>query len=113
MWQLLSTGVPKQKNIIPYLVQIPIPYICLAIFGVNPIILVAIIVLPITCWAQLHAEKFAANRLTAQSTYKIVFISNGNHKNSVKVRNSKIITNDYNYSLPFNFVKTELKDIND
>ena len=113
MWHLLSTGVPKQKSNIPYLVQIPIPFICLAIFGVNPIILAAIIVHPITCWALLNSEKFVANRLTARSTYKIIFISNGTHKNCIKVRNSKIITSDYNYSLPFNFVKNELRVIDD
>jgi hypothetical protein len=111
VWALLSRGVPRQKSLVPYLVQFPVPILGLAGLNLNPVILAAPVVYPACYLALIGSEKLLANRILARSTYKITFTGN-NGKCIIKVRNSKIIRNDFNYLLPFNFEKTVLHNAN-
>src|ERR1035437_5785343 len=107
IWKLLSTGIPKKNNIIPFIVQYPISALPLAVFDLD----VAIVSTPFTYTALIWTEKFIINRLHAGSTYKIICISNNEKIKScmVIVRKSKILGNYYSYMLPSNFEKEILR----
>ena len=62
--------------------------------------------------ALIYSEKFISGRVTAGKTYKVMFVSNNPKKDHciLKIRNSRIICNDYIYTLPFDFRKTILGD---
>lgn len=111
IWSLLSKGAPKQRSLIPYLIQFPVPILGLAGLNVNPLFLAAPVVYPATYLVLIGSEKLVVNRVSARSTYKITF-SGTNGSRTIKIRNSKIIRNDFNYLLPFDFEKSVLEDTN-
>ena len=80
----------------------------LFILGMDPeyVILASGITYPVL----IGTEKLIINRLHSASTYKIIFISCDKNASDcvIKVRNSIIWTDNFNYHLPFDFEKVVL-----
>ena len=99
IWQLLSKSSVKDRNLLPYIIQYPIPVAALSIIDFE----VALLASPLTYPALIGSEIFIGNRLLSRRTFKVIFYMNGKRQNVLKIRGSRIIDSDYIYQLSSDF----------
>ncbi|HEY4784489.1 MAG TPA: hypothetical protein VIH57_00505 [Bacteroidales bacterium] len=102
IWKFLSQASATERNIFPYLIQLPIPVAFVSIIDFD----IALLALPFTYPALIGGEIFISNRILSKSTYKIIFYKTGKKgKLTIKIRKSKILCTNYVYHLNADFRK--------
>ena len=101
VWKVLSSGKPLLNSNLPFLVQYPVALVPLSFFNFD----VAVLSTPFIYPVLIGTEKIIINRINAGKTLVISFISKDNNSKNcvIRIRNSTIIGNNYNYLLPFSF----------
>ena len=109
VWKLLASGKPVENKMLVFYLQYPLSLVPMLVLGLGfeYAILGSGIVYPIL----IGSEKFIFARFKASSTYKILFLQHDKKMKNleIKVRNSKIMGENYNYKLPFDFEKDLLR----